>query len=341
MFSSIYDRSETRPAKPQSCLALHFLLSYKIQDKPMPKHIPWKLVEPDLDAALAAYDRPLDALAAGDVPAIIFRAAYPQDLCQRLYEKMIALELLYDPHLPVPQKFIEASIPEGYYREGRQGTERRAWDERLAAGNRRLDIGTSLGYRGSDPEEFFKHAAQTHALFERLFSDLPNPILLIHDRLQALSRDKKVTTAHEPDGRRYGPGIIRAHYGGYTYRPHFDSVRLREKREDFAVFHFDHQIAGVLVLRNSLRDGRAAECILHRYLWQPEVQPHLDSGTFDDFARERDIVNIQVHLDPGDLYFFNTRHIHEVPGVDGPEPRIVLATFIGYSPDRDEIFVWS
>ena len=33
--------------------------------------------------------------------------------------------------------------------------------------------------------------------------------------------------------------------------------------------------------------------------------------------------------------------IHEVPGLAGVEPRIVLATFIGYSAGRNEIFVWS
>ena len=43
----------------------------------------------------------------------------------------------------------------------------------------------------------------------------------------------------------------------------------------------------------------------------------------------------------GDLYFFNTRLIHEVPGLPGELPRVVLATFIGYSQDRDEVFVWS
>jgi hypothetical protein len=48
-----------------------------------------------------------------------------------------------------------------------------------------------------------------------------------------------------------------------------------------------------------------------------------------------------VILDPGDLYFFNTGCIHEVPGVAGEDARIVLATFIGYSSDRNEIFVWS
>jgi hypothetical protein len=53
------------------------------------------------------------------------------------------------------------------------------------------------------------------------------------------------------------------------------------------------------------------------------------------------VPNVTVNLEPGDLYFFNTQLIHEVPGVPGELPRIVLATFIGYSPDDDEVFVWS
>src|SRR4029453_10999231 len=100
------------------------------------------------------------------------------------------------------------------------GVERGAWQERLATGRRRIDIGTSLGYRGSDPEGFFAHAAQTQQLFARLFPGPPGP-----------------------GGRPYGPATIRAHYGGYTSPPHFDSVRLREKREGYAVHRFAHQFA--------------------------------------------------------------------------------------------------
>ncbi len=307
----------------------------------MPTLEPWRPVEPDLAAAFRLGPRPLDALAAAEVPALVLRGAYPRADCQRLYEKLIAEGLLYDPRQPIPERFREASIPEGYYREGRQGTQRRAWEERLATGKSRIDIGTSLGYRGSDPEAFFAHSAQTHRLFARLFAGLNDPVRLLYDRLQDLAPGQRVATAHEPDGRRYGPAIIRAHYGGYTYRPHFDSVRLREKRDDYAVSRFEHQFAGVLVLKNSERDGRTAQCTLHHYLWQPEVQPHLDAGTFAEFARGRGVGQAEVRLEPGDLYFFNTRLIHEVPGVDGIEPRIVLATFIGYSPDREEIFVWS
>jgi hypothetical protein len=307
----------------------------------MNKPSAWTCVEPDVTAALGRFEFPLNALAEGTVPAIVLRQAWPRGSCRRLVERLVADELLFDPRQPVPEMFRQEAIPEGYYREGRGSMPMPARSADAEAGRTRIDIGTSLGYRGSDPEAFFAHSAETHALFERLFSDGEDPIRMLYDRLQGLSRNKRVVTAHEPDGRRYGPAIIRAHYGGYTYKPHFDSVRLREKRSDYAVHAFGHQFAGVLVLQNTSLGDRTAQCILHRCLWSSEVDPHLRNDTFHDYARERGIENVEVRLEPGDLYFFNTRLIHEVPGIAGELPRIVLATFIGYSADRDEIFVWS
>jgi hypothetical protein len=302
----------------------------------------WNLAEPDLETIFSQHPAPLEELAAGTIPAIVLRGAFGSEACRRLVARLIEEDLLYDPAGPIPEAMREAAIPEGYYREGRSAEPSHAWQARVAEGRTRIDIGTSLGYRGSDQEAFFAHSKETHTLFARLFSDdEENPIRLLYDRLSQLAPGKRAVIAHEADGRRYGPAIIRAHYGGYTYRPHFDSVRLREKRDDYAVHQFEHQFAGVLVLQNSQLGEKTAQCILHRCLWQPEIDPHLKAGTFSAYARQHDIENIEVRLEPGDLYFFNTRCIHEVPGLAGDLPRIVLATFIGYSSDREEIFVWS
>ena len=301
----------------------------------------WRISQPDAATILAEHARPLEALAAGDVPALVMRGALAARSCEQLVDRLISEDLLYDPRRPIPRKFVEDAIPEGYYREGRNKDDAFAWKSKTATGRRRIDIGTSLGYRGSDPDEFFAHSRRTHALFTKLFSRGCDPIRVLYDGLRQLAGAQNVVTAHEPDGRQYGPAIIRAHYGGYTYAPHFDSVRLREKREGYAVHEFEHQFAGVLVLQNTQLGDDSAQCILHRCLWQPEVDPHLRDGTFHDYAKSKAISSVQVVLQPGDLYFFNTRCIHEVPGVAGELPRIVLATFIGYSSDRDEVFVWS
>ena len=302
----------------------------------------WSPAAPDFESVFEQHARPLDDLAAGIIPAVVLRQAWAPNHCRELVGKLIADELLYDPKMPIPEKFRRQAIPEGYYREGRKHMPAYAWkDGAEEQGKARIDIGSSLGYRGSELDEFFAHSRDTHALFDALFANRPNPIELLYQSLERLSRDKQVVTAYEPDGRKYGPAIIRAHYGGYTYKPHFDSVRLREKRSDYAVNDFEHQFAGVLVLQNSTVDGEAAQGIIHQCLWEPEVDPHLKSATFHDFAADQEIPNTRICLEPGDLYFFNTRLIHEVPGIAGDDPRIVLATFIGFSSDRDEIFVWS
>ncbi len=301
----------------------------------------WSISEPDLESIFNDHASPLDALAAGDVPALVLRQAFPPAACERLVTKLIDTQLLYDPHHPIPEKFVEAAIPEGFFRKGLQGNAAKVWQDASVSGRTRIDIGSSLGYRGSNPDDFFSHAEQSRTLFQSLFGHEENPVDLLYESLTALSNGKQAVTAYEPDGRTYGPAIIRAHYGGYEYAPHFDSVRLREKREGFSVYEFEHQFAGVIVLQNTQLDDNVAQSILHRCLWEPDIDSHLQQGTFHDYAREQGIENIEVVLDPGDLYFFNTRGIHEVPGVAGVLPRIVLATFIGYSADRDEMFVWS
>ena len=301
----------------------------------------WHVVESDLTSIFESHPFPLDELATGTIPAIVLRGSFPASACHALVDRLIDEDFLFDPRQPIPEKFRGEAIPEGYYREGRNAMASYAWPANAGEERTRIDIGTSLGYRGSNREEFFAHSRQTHTLFDRLFTSENNPIRLLYESLERLSVNKRAVTAYEPDGQRYGPAIIRAHYGGYTYKPHFDSVRLREKRGDYAVHEFDHQFAGVLVLQNSQLEDRTAQCVLHRYLWQPEIDSHLQAGTFHEFAKENEIENVEVCLEPGDLYFFNTRSIHEVPGVAGDLPRIVLATFIGYSQSREEVFVWS
>jgi hypothetical protein len=300
----------------------------------------WQIVEPSVASALSRFDRPLEALAAAEIPAFVIRQAWTTESCQRMVDRLIAEDLLFDPYQPVPEKFIEQSIPEGYYREGKNTVPNYAWNSKLQTGRIRIDVGTSLGYRGSEGDAFFQHARQSNETLARVFSD-ENPLELLYRKLEELSVDKTVRTAAEPDGREYGAGIIRAHYGGYTYRPHFDSVRLREKRDDFAVSKFRHQFAGVLVLQNTTVKERSAHGILHRCVWEPSIDPHLFHGTFHEYAAEAGIENVEVELEAGDLYFFNTRCIHEVPGIDGELPRIVLATFIGFDEAEQEIFVWS
>ena len=273
----------------------------------------WEAVGPDFDAALERFDNPIQALANAEVPAFIYRQAYNPEPCAGHTQRSSELGLV-----------------------------KAAKEPRAAADHRtRIDIGTSLGNRGSDRERFLEHAQATHFLFDFLFRGFDNPVDLIYDSLKKLSPKNKVVVAHESDGRQYGPAIFRVHYDGQRYKPHIDHVVLREGRTDYTVYRYTHQFAGVLCLQNADASGPGVQSRLHRYLWNPDIQPHIDDDTFDVFAKENNVRHCQVELEPGDLYFFNTRCIHEVPEVKGDLPRIVLAVFIGYSEDEDEIFVWS
>lgn len=301
-----------------------------------PSYDSWPILEPDAETILQSERRPLEALANDRVAAIVFRQAFDRKNCQALVARLIDRDLLFDPQLGPSPQLAQAAVPEGRYSidavvDGLNAT---------PTDHIRIDIGTSLGYRGHDREAFFEHSLATHKLFASLFHNEPNPMSIIYDSLQELT-EQHVVTAYESDGRRYGPAIIRAHYGGYTYPPHFDSVRLREKRSDFAVYRFDNQFAGVLVLQNTSIADRTAHCVLHRVLWNPELDPYLRDNTFHRYARDHAIPHRELVLQPGDLYFFNTRLIHEVPGVAGEVPRVVMATFIGYRADDPELFVWS
>ncbi|HJN27952.1 MAG TPA: 2OG-Fe(II) oxygenase family protein, partial [Candidatus Latescibacteria bacterium] len=72
-----------------------------------------------------------------------------------------------------------------------------------------------------------------------------------------------------------------------------------------------------------------------------EVEQAVDDGGFETYAEQNSIPRARVELNAGDLYFFYTENIHKVPKAIRSETRVVLAVFIGMSPEDEEIFVWS
>ena len=194
----------------------------------MPATDPWLPVGPDLKTVNAAYENPLHALSAAEIPAILLPRSYDPAHCDGLIRRFIDRGLMRDP------------------------SDTESQDTRT-----RIDIGTSLGNLGNDQEGFLDHAVKTHDLFGELFNGFDNPVDVIYDSLSALASGKQVVTAREPDGRLYGPAIFRIHYGGHTYKPHIDHVTLREKRFDYDVTRFGHQFA----VLGPERRGKAARQI--------------------------------------------------------------------------------
>ena len=271
----------------------------------------WAPFEGSIKEIAQAYSEPLLALARGEVPALVLRGAYDPQHCAALVDRFYERGLLYDPHA---------------------STEERP---------HRVDIGTSFGKWRQDREAFFAHSNQTLELFSTLFDGYRDPVQTMYENLAQLAPSKEVKTAREPDGRLYGPAIFRTYYAEIGHTPHFDSVAKRTKAIEYQISRFKHQFAGILCFQNSDSDGRTGEPFIYNCPWTPDMQPYLNPDAFRGYVEEQGVARVQVHLEPGDLYFFFTENIHEVPHISGDQPRIVLAIFFAMSPDDDEIFVWA
>jgi hypothetical protein len=278
----------------------------------MTSSTPWTPFEAPIDEILAQYPEPLLALAHGEIPAFVLRQHYNPDHCRELMQRFYERGLLYDPH-------------------------------ETGDGARRVDIGTSFGRHRADREQFHAHSAETLALFETLFAGYDDPVRTIYDALARLAPDKDVKTAREPDGRLYGPAIFRVYHSAVGHGPHYDSVAKRTKAHDYQVSRFTHQFAAILCFQNqtSTKEGGRGEPYLYNCPFRPEIQEHLSREKFPAYVASEGIERVQVQLEPGDLYFFFTENVHEVPAIVGDQPRAVLAIFFAMSPDDDEIYVWA
>ena len=270
----------------------------------------WTPAEGSPQGILKKYPKPLNALVSGEVPAIVLRQAFNPDHCVGLVERLYERGLAYDPRQTEDSK-------------------------------RPVYVGPAFVRYNADPEKFFGYAADTHELFKTLFNGYDDPVKTFYEVLSYLAPDKRVMTAREPDGRLYGPAVFRVYYADIGHGPHFDSVAKRQKLFNYEVSRFQHQLAGVMCFQNSEKEGESGEPFLYNCPWTPAVQEYITEGTFSQYVAEQGIPRIQIQLEPGDLYFFFSENIHEVPPVIGEKPRIVLAAFFGMSPDDEEIFVWS
>ena len=270
----------------------------------------WSPIEADAATIARRFPEPLMTLAEGSVPAFVLRGAYPVEDCQTLMERFES---------------------RGYFSRDTVGVE-----SQLSGGSY-LDLGTSLGRMGADREKFFAHADRTHTLFPKLFENIQDPVATIYDNLSLLAGGKHVQTAVSDDGRRYGPAIFRIYQSEEGHKPHYDSIRRRTK-STYEVARFTHQFAGVLCVKKGTAAG---DSTLYRAKAEGAVEDAVTQDAFEEYARENGIPGARVELDAGDLYFFYTENVHEVPRIDRTSTRVVLAVVVAMSPDDNEIFVWS
>ena len=158
---------------------------------------------------------------------------------------------------------------------------------------------------------------------------------LWYDALAQLAPGKEVKTAREPDGRLYGPAIFRVYHRETGHGPHYDSVAKRTKAFDYQISRFKHQFAGVLCFQNSTKEGGTGEPYLYNCPFRPELTEHLGREEFASYVAREGIERVQVQkLEPGDLYFFFSENVHEVPAVVGDQPRGGVGHLLCHVPRR-------
>ena len=299
----------------------------------------WNPVILDPESVTTDCGNAIHRLAAGDVPAIIVRRAYPEDACQKLLGRL-----------------FERQLFEGFEEFGRSNME--------SSKIERFDLGTSLGNLFSQPQTFFEHSANTNMLYETLFDGLINPIQVLYDWLARMAADKSVKTACEPDGRKYGAAIFRCHMPNWGYPPHMDSVRNMgssitasiNQSMQYPVYRFERQVCWVLLLQSPEAGSASCDSVMYRCEWGKEIEAMMETvdlglnekkarmvniKQFDSYVRSNNISTYEVRLSPGDLYFFRADCPHAIPKFLGKKPRITMATFNGYSLDQPDVFVWS
>lgn len=280
----------------------------------------------------------MQALAAGTIPGVVVRNAFDASQCKLLIDRFIEEDLIPDPER-------ESAILEGDYQT--VGGHTRAADNRPL----RIDIGSSLvnltrlDVAAGDPNQnkpaFLEHSKGTYELFARLFIGLDDPVACLYNTLTRLACGRTVKPAEEPDGQPYGPAIFRIHYAGQTYTPHINHVSRYDKLTAFEVSRFEHQFAGLICFQNPTSTADSPHATIHDCDWNEDIERMIQADTYRTWAAGEGVREAQIVVEPGDFYLFNSGLIHEVGPVIGAQARVVLATFIGYSPGDREVFVWA
>jgi hypothetical protein len=268
----------------------------------------WEPLDGTLPELLRQDPHPLRSLAEGHLAAVVARKSYPAPVCRTIVDRFYELGLLYDP--------VGRGQPP-----------------------HRQNIGTVLGWSKDDPEGYFSAAAASSELLSALFADVRDPIRQVYQVLGDLAAGTPVVTASEPDGRAYAPAIVRAYHSDLGHTPHYDRA-VDSANHTYAVARVRQQMALVLCLQNA-DDGADSQPILYEAEGGPTWEPSLEHGTFHAVAAARGVRRLRIELQPGDLYLFRSSSIHEVPPVRGKTARIVVAAFLGLTPDGDRFVVWS
>jgi hypothetical protein len=175
----------------------------------------------------------------------------------------------------------------------------------------------------------------------------------IVDKLQSLFTDWEVVVAHEGDGKKYFSGIFRAINDSTPI--HCDWSPYDSRTEDWIV----NQVEKQAVFNLYVAPFKGGKTEVYDVQWTPDALKYRDP---DSYGYTTEIIEgrAKATVAPlvGDLYFFNSRNMHQVFPVEkeenvdaeglvnGKRVRLTLSSFLGTLPakspgEKPKLILWS
>ena len=275
---------------------------------------------------LDQHSDPLQALSEGRVSAVILQNQLNTEVLNRLTSRLEGSELS------------------------------RLWSGGRGFGTIGAQLAKQLPRRTS-PTAFARQGAGVVNTFRE--KELFAPITALLEGLRSLGAGRTVRPAMDlRTNMSFAPGIYRYHSSNATFNIHFDFLRTASVLSSACgrrpppvgnpaafqdMIRFDRQLSALVLLQRS--SVPAPELSIYKTTMH-DVAANCTLGVFPthhncfvgglDTAR---LVRSQPIIQPGDLYIFNSQHLHVVERIDSTRRRITLGSFVSFS-DK-EVVVWT
>ncbi len=200
--------------------------------------------------------------------------------------------------------------------------------------------GQNLNLMQTDPDSYFRDAAQFHQDMHELFPaphGIDSHLMKLLSRLDS-KRPYRAAPGPEPD-QNYMLTTFRGHGEGGYIPAHCDNEQShRPAYEHLATLVSSHMYSMVLLIGKPL-DGGLLEVFDYR------VEPQ-DSRLMSDDAvtNKPDITplsSVSFPLNPGDIIIVDSgRYLHRVTPVIGETTRWVACSFLAHARDRNAVYCW-
>jgi hypothetical protein len=185
-------------------------------------------------------------------------------------------------------------------------------------------------------ERYFAEARRADALFDAVFSQMPDPRARVRALVAQLMPRKRVSVADE-DGIRYSSAVVRVHGDGDGAPVHRDKALV--DAHGWRVSQLTTQLSAVLCLQKPERGG---QLVMYRRMWTAEDEAHKARGTLGyPKTLVQDSESCTIPAREGDLYMINPSLFHEIKATQGQRRRMTLGTFFGFANTAPEVLFWS